>query len=168
MRGPRFGSRAGFSLMELVVGLSLMGLVALSFAFLYGASQRHLIQNMNFVASQGEAGFGLEHVKRHLMLATAVGTPSIGNTAGQLEFTWQPTIQSAAITSRYTLVNGDLRFTRDVSAGGFEVVARDIDAVAFERPQKAGVVVDVTARRTAGGDVRQMNLRTTISPRGIL
>ena len=67
MRGEK-----GFTLLESVVVLSLLGLVALSFAYLFSTSQRSLVQSTNFASSQTDASFALEHIKRHLTTATAI------------------------------------------------------------------------------------------------
>ena len=61
-----------FTLVELVVALSLVGVVALSFAYLYVASQRFLVQSLNASNAQGEASFVVEHIKRNMLPATAI------------------------------------------------------------------------------------------------
>lgn len=163
MRGEK-----GFTLLEAVIVLSLLGLVGLSFAYLFSTSQRSLIQSANFASSQTDASFALEHIKRHLITATAVAAPAAGAAGSTLEFTWQPTAAAAERTSRYELNGTELRFIADItSADAFEVIARGIQAVTFDRAAAGRVSVEVLAQRTSGGDTRQMRLQTNISPRGL-
>ncbi len=163
----------GFTLLEVVVGVALLGLVALGFAFLATNAQRYLIQSMGASASQGEATIALEHIKRHLTVATAVAQPPVGdppaNQTAFLEFTWQPRAGQAARTSRYELNNNNLRFIPDVAdAGAFENIARGIQALTFTRNNAGRVTVDATAEQAAAdGEIRRMQLQTVISPRGI-
>lgn len=171
-KGGRLHER-GFTLLEVVVGVTLLGLVALGFAFLSTNAQRYLIQSMGASASQGEATIALEHIKRHLTAATAVAQPPVANPPANqtaiLEFTWQPRADQAVRTSRYELNNNNLRFIPDVaSAGVFEVVARGVKNLTFTRNNAGRVTVDVMADQIVpDGDVRQMYLQTVISPRGI-
>ncbi len=175
----RRGHLTGFTLLEAMIAVILLGLVGLSFGYLFTTAQRFMIQSMNSTTSQGDAAFALEHIKRHLMVATAVTTPAVGGPAGAvLVFTSQPTSAVAARTSGYDLINpvggiADLRFTPDTSAPGvFEdppegVIARGIQSITFTRVTAGMVSVDVTARKTTGGDSRDMRLQTSISPRGL-
>lgn len=154
--------------MEVLIGVALLGLVAVSFAYLYGTSQRFLVQSVNLSQSQGEAAFALEHVQRNLQLATAVALPAnVGDAGPTLEFTWQPTITSAVRTSRYQLTGTNLEFIADTAAGAAEGIARDIDAITFTRTARSTFGVEVRAERTSAGDTRQTTLRTTVSPRGL-
>lgn len=155
--------------MEVMIGVALVGLVAISFAYLYGTSQRFLVQSVNFSESQGEASFALEHVQRNLQLATAVAVPAnVGDAGTVLEFTWQPNIAAAVRTSRYRMNGTNLEFVADTAnAGAAEVIARNIDAITFTRAGPATFDVEVRAERTSGGDTRATTLRTTVSPRGL-
>ncbi len=155
--------------MELLIAVTLLGFVMVAFGYLYGTSQRFMVQSVNFSSSQGEAAFGLEHVQRNLQLATAVALPAaVGESGSTLEFTWQPTIAAAARSSRYQLVGTDLQFVPDTAAAGiFEVIARSIEAVTFTRAAQSSVSVEIRAERTSAGDSRETTLRTTVSPRGI-
>ena len=161
--------KRGFTLLESVIVMSLLGVVGLSFAYLFTTAQRFMIQSMNFTSSQGDAAFALEHIKRYLMTATAVATPATGTAGPALQFTWQPRTIDAVRTSRYELnVNGDLRFIPDTAnAGVFEVVSQGITAITFNRATAGTISIDVTAQRTSGGDTRQMRLQTNVSPRGL-
>ncbi len=155
-------------MLESIIVISLLGLVGLSFAYLFSMSQRFMIQSMDSATSQGDAAFALEHIKRHLMVATAVGQPPAGGQDNVLEFTWQPTSVLAARTSRYDVTaGGDMRFIPDTSVGVFEVVSRGIISLRFLRPTAGTINVEVTARKTTGGDSRDMRLQTSISPRGL-
>lgn len=163
----------GFTLLEVVVGVTLLGLVALGFAFLSTNAQRYLIQSMGASASQGEATIAIEHIKRHLTVATDVLQPPVANPPANqtlvLEFTWQPRANQAVRTSRYELNNNNLRFIPNVAnAAVFEVIARGVRNLTFTRNNAGRVTVDVTAeQRAPDGEVRQMQLQTVISPRGI-
>ena len=79
--------RGGFTLLEAVVVISLLSIVGLSFAYLLTTSQRFLIQSTDAAANQSDAAFALEHIKRHLMVATGITTPATGAGGNILEFT---------------------------------------------------------------------------------
>ena len=161
----------GFTLLESVIVISLLGLVTLSFGYLFSTAQRFMIQSINFTSTQTDASFALEHIRRHLTTATAITVPAAGASGATLEFTWRPTTAEAARTSRYELGgtgNTDLRFIPDTTvAGTFEVIARGIQTITFNRATAGSVAVDVTAQRSGGGDMRQTRLQTTINPRGL-
>lgn len=159
----------GFTLLEAVIVVTLLGLVGLSFGYLSSLAQRLMIQGMNSSASQGEAAFALEHIKRHLTPATSITTPPAGGQGAVLVFAWQPTAILAVRTSRYELNGTDLRFIPNTaSPGTFEVVSRGIQSINFNRAVSRTVSVNVTARKTTVGDTRDMRLQTTIIPRGLL
>lgn len=164
--------RHGFTLAELVIAISLLGIVGVSFAYLYTAAQRYMIQSVNFTATQTEASFALEHMKRYLTLASAIVQPPEGNPpanqSAQLEFTWRQTIAGADQTSRYELQGNELRFIPNVAqAGAFETVARSVEQVQFTRVSPGMVRLDVTSSQNSGGDARQTRLQTIVSPRGL-
>ena len=161
--------RRGFTLLEAIIVVTLLGLVGLSFAFLSSMSQRFMIQSMNSSVSQGDAAFALEHIKRHVTAATAITMPAEGTSGPQLEFTWQPGVADAARTSRYAyLANGNLRFTPDTANGAvLEVIAQGITDLTFDRALAGTVTVTVKAQKTSGGNTGEMQLQTNISPRGI-
>ena len=162
--------RRGFTLLESVVVMTLLGLVGLTFAYLFSTSQRFTIQSVNFTSSQNDASFALEHVRRNLLIATAVAIPAAGAAGNQLEFTWQRRVGQVVTdrTSRYELSGTDLRFIPDTGAGGvFEVIARGVQTITFDRATPGTVLIDLTAQRVSGGDTRQMRLQTRVSPRGL-
>ena len=163
----RAAMRRGFTLIEAVIVVTLLGIVGLSFAFLSSMSQRFMTQSLNASASQGDAAFALEHIKRKLTAATAVTMPAEGAAGSQLEFTWQQSVTDPVVTSRYELNGTDLRFIPDTSGGGFEAVSQGITNILFDRALAGTVTVSVTARKTSGGDTREMRLQSNISPRGI-
>ena len=160
-------------MLEVVIAAALLGVVGLSFAYLYGTSQRFAIQSMNFTSAQGEASYALEHVRRNLLLATAVAQPPNvappGNQTAVLEFTWQPRSGVPPRTSRYERDGSNrLLFTPDIADSSVtEIIARSISAMAFNRAGVSAVSIDMTAQRTSGGDTRTTRLRTRVSPRGI-
>ncbi len=158
----------GFTLLESVVGISLLALVGLSFAYLLTTSQRFLVQSTNAASSQTDASFAVEHIKRNLTTATNIAQPAAGTSGSTLEFTWQPTAATAVRTSRYEVQGTDLRFIPDTTAAGtFERIAQGIQTLLFDRSTAGTVVIEVTARRTSGGDSRDMRIVTAISPRGV-
>ena len=161
--------KRGFTLLEAIIVVTLLGVVGLSFAFLSSMSQRLMIQGMDSSTSQGDAAFALEHIKRNLTAATSVGVPAEGASGPALEFDWQPTVADAVRTSRYEVASGELRFIPDFgnSPGAFEVVSRGITNILFDRALAGTVSINVTARKTTGGDSRDMRLQTNVSPRGL-
>ncbi len=160
--------KRGFTLLESVIVMSLLGVVGLSFAYLFTTAQRFMIQSLNATSSQGDAAFALEHIKRYLATATAVATPVTGAQGAVLQFTWRRTSLVAETTSRYVLNGTDLRFIPDTAnAGAFEVVSQGITNINFNRATAGTISIDVTAQRTSGGDTRQMRLQTNVSPRGL-
>ena len=173
MKGIRLRRNSGFTLLESIVAISLLGLVGLSFAYLYTMSQRFTIQSLNATSTQDDAAFALEHIKRNLILATAVATPAAGSSGNTLEFTWQRIVTVAAQTSRYEVNGTDLRFIPNTAAAGtFEVVARGIQtggtlSPLFSRATAGTVSIDVTAQKTTGADTRRTRLQTNVSPRGL-
>ncbi len=159
----------GLTLIELVVVISLLGVVALSFAFLFSSSQRFLAQSMNATSAQGEASYALEHIRRFLFLATDIAVPAEGANGAALQFTWQPTAVGGAVatvTSDYRLNGTRLEFRR-TAGDPYELIAQGIDAINFNRTARASVEVTLTARRTSAQDTRRTQLRTTVNPRGI-
>lgn len=160
-RSVLFQFQAGLTLTELLIAITLLGLVMGSFAYLYGTSLRFLVQSVNFSDSQGEASFALEHIQRHLLRATVVAVPAnVGDAGPTLTFTWQPAIAEAVQTSSYELTGTDLRFDG-------ATIARNIAEISFTRATQATVDIRVRAERTSGGDTRATTLRTAVSPRGI-
>jgi prepilin-type N-terminal cleavage/methylation domain-containing protein len=160
--------KRGFTLLESVIVMSLLGVVGLSFVYLFTTAQRFMIQSLNATSSQGDAAFALEHIKRHLTTATAVALPVTGTTDTVLQFTWQRTSAVVQQTSRYVLNGTDLRFIPDTANdGAFEVVSQGITTITFNRAVAGTISIDVTAQRTSGGDTRQMRLQTNVSPRGL-
>lgn len=157
----------GVTLVELLIAVTLAGLVAVSFALLYGTAQRFLVQSMNFSSSQGEASFALEHIRRNLERATAVVAPAnVGDSGTALEFTWQPDITAAARASRYQLTGVNLEF-RAAPAAADVVIARGIAAITFTRSAQSTIDIVIRAQQTSAGDTRELTLRTTVSARGL-
>ena len=163
----------GFTLLESIIVISLLGLVGLSFAYLYTTAQRFTIQSVNATSTQTDAAFALEHIKRHLTVATAVAIPVVGTPGNTLEFTWQMSAATPVRTSRYEMNGANLRFIPDTAvAGTFEVIAQGIQTGGafppiFNQATAGTVSIDVTAQKTTGSDTRQMRLQTNVSPRGV-
>lgn len=168
------------SLLELVVATSLIGVVGLSFGFLYVTAQRFLIQSINLTASQGEASFGLEHIKRRLLQAVAITNPAwppvppangtlvLTNGGGTFQFTWEQSVAAGQVACQYRLTGTTLEFQRG-AAGAWETIARGIQSVTFTRTGANVVAVEILARQTSGRDInRDTRLQTLVTPRGIL
>ncbi len=178
----RRGHLTGFTLLEAIIAVGLLGLVGVSFAYLFSMSHRLMIQSMNSSTSQGEAAFALEHIKRHLMVATAVATPvapvppATSASGPELTFRWRRSAGQLELQSDYTLdginqlqvvittYNADETVNNVAPA---EIIARGIRAITFTRATSGMISVNVTARKTTGGDSRDMSLQTSISPRGL-
>ncbi len=164
----------GFTLLEVLIVVILLGIVGLSFGYLYTTAQRFMIQSLNFTGTQNEASFALEHIKRNLLVATAIAQPTAGNPGTTLEFTYQltdpanPNGAPLNRTSRYQLTGSTVEFVPNTAnAGVIELVARNVSAITFERTNATTVRVNVTAQQTSGGDTRNTRLETTVTPRGV-
>lgn len=165
MRGMK-----GFTLMETVIVAALVGVVGLSFAFLFSTAQRFMMQSVNLTTTQGDASFAAEHIRRHAIVASEVSVPAEGTTDDELRFRWQPNAEAAVRESLYRLVGTDLQFIADTAAmGTIEVVSRGIINLEFIRSAGGGTIaIDLTAEKTSGTDTRQMQIRTNVSPRGLI
>ena len=121
--------KRGFTLLESIIVVSLLGLVGLSFAYLFSTSQWFMIQSMNATSSQNDAAFALEHIKRKLTVATAITTPATGSSGSTLEFTWQEIVAGVVTdrTSRYRITGSNLEYIADTTVGTTEVIAQGID-----------------------------------------
>ena len=170
----------GFTLMEAMIVVTLLGIVGLSFAALMVMSQRFMSQSVSFSNSQGDASFALEHIKRYVTLATAITVPAAGASGNQLTFRWRPRAGQLERESDYTLNGTDLRvvvttFNNNGTVNNVaapERVARGIQSAGFPNiftRDTAGrtITVNITARGTSGGDTRDTRLQTTFSPRGL-
>ena len=149
--------------------ISLLGLVSLTFAYLFSTAQRFMIQSVNSTSSQAEASFALEHIKKHLQAATAIAIPTAGTSDSRIEFSWQEMVGGVVTdrTSRYQLNGSNLEYIANTGIGAVEVIARGIQTITFNRATAVTVFINLTVQRSAGGDTRQMRLQTSVSPRGI-
>lgn len=162
--------RSGFTLLELMIVVLLLGIIGLSIGYLYTAAQRFLIQSVNFTGTQNEASLALEHIKRNLLVATAIALPTVGNPGSTLRFTWQRSLPRGGVqdvTSEYTLAGTNLQYTARPGAGGAETVARNVSAITFTRTDATTVAINLTSQQSSGGDTRKTRLETTVTPRGV-
>ena len=183
--------QGAFTLLELLVVMSLLGLVAVGFGYLYANSQQFLAQSVAISATQGEASFALEHIKRQLLRVNwvlvfgtdriafrydprpfATQTPQVDDDQWdgyRLNGTILNLVRSIALTDD---TNGDGVANggddpADVPAGG-EVIARNITAITFERNNTRRVTVNVTAEQAAaGGGTQKTELTAVIGLKGI-
>ena len=162
---------AGLTLLELVVAVSLLGIVGLAFGVIYGNAQRYMVQSISFSATQGEVSFAVEHIRKQMLQTVEITAPAEGAAAAaQMTFQRLPTLGAARITSQYQVTSGALRFYPDTvnAAGTFEVVARSVTAVTFTRASRSNVTVDITTQRTTGNTpAQQTNLVVTLNARGV-
>ncbi len=164
-KGARAVRRSrGITLVELVVAASLIGLVGLSFAFLYFMANEQMVQNIDITTSQTEASFAVEHLRRHVVMATEITSPAEGNTDTTLIYRWWDTAAVPAVeriaTYQHDNVDLELEFD-DGSGAGVVRVARHITALNFNRTDRTAVEVTVTANQ--GG--RPATITTTITSR---
>lgn len=175
MTGGERRGRFGFTLLEVMIVVVLLGIVGLSFGYLYTAAQRFLIQSVNFTGTQNEASIALEHIKRNFLVATAIAQPTAGNPGSTLEFTWQapdplnPNGPPLLRTSLYQLNGSALDYDDNTAVAGVSDpgIARNISALVFTRTNATTVAINLTSQQSSGGDTRQTRLETTVTPRGV-
>ncbi len=167
-----FSNRRGLTLLEVVLAAALVGIVGLAFVALYPAANRYLLQSSEFATNQGEAGFAMEHMRRHLLRATGVLNPTVGNSSSSIQFTWQPTLTSNA-TSSYQLNPADntlLEFQSNIGAA-WEPIARHVVGLTFGHPNKAQVKITLQVQQTnlPGQPTlpTPFELNTTVTLRGV-
>ena len=162
--------QAGLTLLELAVAMSLMGVVGLSFAYLYVNSQRYLTQSVLASAAQGEASYAMEHIKRQLLDAVDVTWPAERDTVArpQLNFRIRRTMADPAVgvPAVYSMAGTTLQYSID--GGPATPIASNLSVMTFKRNSRVQLGVDITARqRTAGGDARETSLHADVGVRGI-
>ena len=163
-RGARAARRSrGITLVELVIAATLVGLVGLSFAFLYFMANEQMVQNINITSSQTEASYAIEHIRRHVVMATDITTPVVGDPdpSTTLIFDFQPAGAAGAQQATYQLNGTDLEFDIDVNPPAFLAIARHITVLNFNRTDRTAVEVTVTANK--GG--RPATITATITTR---
>ena len=153
----------GLTLLEVVLAAALLGIVGLAFVAIYPAAHRYLLQSMEFSTNQGEAGFAMEHIRRHLMKATAVTLPAVGISGGTVQFTWIPALAASPVTSSYQLNGQTVEYVE--GAASPEPIARNVTGLTFTRPNNAQVVIQLQAQ--SGGNAPATGLETTVTCRGV-
>ena len=164
------GHPGGFTLLELAVVMSLMGVVGLSFAHLYVNSHRYLAQGVLASAAQGEASYAVEHIKRYLLQAVNVTRPLPGATSSELDFRVRWNAMSdppAGILAQYRVQNRILEFRQ--APGNWTPVARNITGITFTRVSLVRLKINITAQTMnyPGGDAQTSQLVAEVGLRGM-
>lgn len=64
--------RRGFTLIEIMISSTLVGLVGLAFGTLYASVHANWVMTLNAVAAQNEITYCMEHVRQHINQATTI------------------------------------------------------------------------------------------------
>lgn len=116
--------QAGFTLVELVVGLALMALLMSSIAGVFTALMRHGVQGADLIDRQQEARLAVDMIAADIRYATAFNTPA---GAGALVDVVGMDSTNALVRIRYSLVpdavNGNLVLQRQVFIPSANAVA---------------------------------------------
>lgn len=163
----------GNTLMEILLSSTMLGAVAISFGTIYGVANHHMIQETNSFLSQNDASFAMEHMKRHLMVATHLADPA---TVDLFDDTDQPVDDypvdpkdakphTSAINffadpdgsgplerrwQRYEVKDGELNYYSDWvgSPTSSEVICRGVaDPLLFHRPLTGEVAIVLKIKR---------------------
>ncbi len=186
---------SGVTLMEVLLAAFLMGVVGLAVAAISTSTQMYLWQSTTMATTQGEASYGVEHIKRYLSMGSRVVLYSAsriafrydhgaisGGTATSLNtnddnwdyYGWDPS--NNTLVYRQAFVAGanpgatdpaDPDVTGVVNGASPTVIARGVTAFTLAQPSGADIDVDLTALSTVGPTSRQSRVRSTVSPRGM-
>ena len=181
--------RNGFTLIEILMAVLLIGVVSLSFGALQGIAHTFFFQSVGMANAQGEASYAMLHMKRNISKANRVVIIS----PTQLSFRYDhrsitagtatPTDMNDDEWDYYRLNGTTLEYMNNFTAGpvagggdvtaiaividGEEVIARGVTALAFTQASPAEVDIDLTVQQQVGLQARSSRVRGSITPRGI-
>jgi len=163
----RAGQR-GVTLLEIMMATVLLGLIGIGVGALISSSTRHLIRTTSTTRAQNGISFALEHMKRHLIMATAHERFPVAGALNRLEFDWMPGgFGGVTVTSGYRLTGNILEYEDNVNVAptwDFDL-AGDVSLFEVTRLNNAEVQIAVTVTDPVTGiDTR---LETTVSSRGV-
>lgn len=181
-------SLRGSTLMEMLLASTLLGAVVISFGTIYGVASHHLVQETNAFLDQNDASFAMEHMKRHLMIATQI-KPTVNPvdtvSRGMVEFFSDPPDPDGsgplpdnepAGWRRYqvvdvvdhNVVDHHLvyypRWPLDTNDPKQEVICRKVvNLEPFQHPLASEIEITLQTQRGGGGTT----LETTVNLRGV-
>ncbi len=153
----------GFTLIELLIAATLVSMVALGFAAMYGTAQTYLADAMNLSGAQGEAGFAIEHIARRVRTASSVTIAALP--ARQIDVTIP--ITGGTRTMRYAMTGSALVWTPNTASPGTTVTlvtnlaTTPTAGLTFTQ---SGSAVTITVETIQGP--RRFPITTTVSLRG--
>lgn len=179
--------------MEMLLSSVMLGTITLSFGAIYGVASHHMIQETNSTLSQNDASFAIEHMKRHLMVATALGVrtagPFLDDAGHPIDDYPVDNINRSAVNfyagplgtrrwQRYAVepdLQGqlELRYYSDWvgSPTLSEVICRGVISptppTLFHRPRTSEVQIVLQTQRSGGGSVWNSTMETTVNLRAI-
>ncbi len=192
IKGESVLKRAGFTLMEVLLASTMVGIVALSVGAIYFASQRFLVQSVNIASAQGDAHYAIEHMRGNVMVANRiVQWVGPGNSSTlfafrvnnqwfgyrldgtRLNFISAPALVPSTDTNGDGFIDANDDPTQgDLAGAAAEVPPITQDILAGPNPPfsfltpSSVVRVDLTVRKTGGGDTRNHTVSTIIGCRG--
>ncbi|MBI3616294.1 MAG: prepilin-type N-terminal cleavage/methylation domain-containing protein [Candidatus Omnitrophica bacterium] len=145
--------RQGFSLLEILIAVILLGFVGIGFSGIYLTANRYLIQDTAILLSQGDAAFAADHIRRQVLRANRIVLFTDAKIAFRFDpsFPGTPTDFSDDQWAGYRL-NGNLLVfapavspTTDTNGDGSvngmdDPIEADLDGAAAESPPVAGGV----------------------------
>lgn len=183
--------------MEILLSSTMLGAVAISLGTIYGVANHHMIQEANSFLTQNDASFAMEHMKRHLMVATHLADPA---TVGLFDGKNQPVDDypvdpkdakphTAAINffadpdgsgplkrrwQRYEVSGRQLRYypvwpvSKPNDPASFEPICREVNSpTPFHRPLASEVQIVLETQRGGKNSHWRSTLETTVHLRAV-
>ena len=183
--------KKGFTLIELLMAITLVGMVVLSFGALQGIAHSFFFQSAGMANAQGEASYGMLHIKRNLTranrvilssptfiffrydhrgIAAGTATPADLNDDEWDYYRLNETTLLYRNNFSGAVPNGEIPALPVFGVGvdpNEEIIARGVTALAFTQVSPYEVDVDMTVQQQVGRQARSTRVRGSITPRGI-
>lgn len=163
--------RAGFTLLELVTVIVILGIIGVSSSKILGPSVDSYLAAVDETKLAGETWIAVERISRELRHALSVLAPTSGSSGSELTFTRNPCLacvdKSTWINFSFTPQDGKL--WRTTPGSGAQVLADNVvsfSITAGAQPSgKRTYTISLTrGRGLASGRDRLITLQTTVHP----